>query len=57
MNRVHEQMMNLMSEQTMTNWVRLNLDVSLAEAYKNAPYPWNLHLQQPRQRHSSQDAV
>ena len=36
-----------MSEQMMTNSARPNLDVSLAEAYENTPYPWNPCLWQP----------
>ena len=41
-----ETTMNVMSERTMTNSARPNLDASLAEAYENAPYPWNPRLQQ-----------
>ena len=41
-----ETTVNVMSERMMTNSVRPNLDASLAEAYENAPYPWNPRLQQ-----------
>ena len=44
MNAMSERTMNVMSERTMTNSARPNLDVSLAEAYENAPYPWNPRL-------------
>ena len=39
--------MNVMSERTMTNSARPNLDASLAEAYENDPYPRNPRLRRP----------